>query len=221
MCQPAAAAARPPAWRAQAWPLAASVATVCFLLRHPLLLCSFALHTATQIASLLAWSTLPASERAQRVGSIAVQLAFLLLPWLVPAFYLRWRRPILIVERIQFFMWPLLRQPKGKADSLWSPGRAGRADGCPTPPPCQHTIMCTCPCWDAPWMATIGPHCTICRHPEQPQPRTEIRTAGRAARPAALHLGALMHLGAQPSGPACDSRYMVPNGSCGSSALTC
>jgi len=75
--------------------------------------CRFALHTATQAASLLAWSTLPASERWQRVGSVAVQLAFLSLPWLVPALYLRWRRPILIVERIQFFMWPLLRQPKG------------------------------------------------------------------------------------------------------------
>ncbi|PRW45349.1 hypothetical protein C2E21_5920 [Chlorella sorokiniana] len=78
----------------------------------------FALHTATQIASLLAWSTLPASERTQRVGSVAVQLAFLLLPWLVPAFYLRWRRSILIIERLQFFMWPLLRQPKGIQGSL-------------------------------------------------------------------------------------------------------
>lgn len=141
MRQLAAVAARPPAWRAQAWPLAASVATVCFLLRRPLLLCSFALHTATQIASLLAWSTLPASERAQRVGSIAVQMAFLLLPWLVPAFYLQWRRPILIVERIQFFMWPLLRQPKGEADSLSSPGsRQGGWMPRPAPLPTHHHV---------------------------------------------------------------------------------
>lgn len=59
------------------------------------------------------WHTLSVSERAQRVGSVAVQLAFLLLPCLLPAFYLRWRQAILVVERIQFFQWPLLRQPKG------------------------------------------------------------------------------------------------------------
>lgn len=93
--------------------------------------CRFALHTATQAASLLAWSTLPASERWQRVGSVAVQLAFLSLPWLVPALYLRWRRPILIVERIQFFMWPLLRQPKGGSPGVVCGSNAR------TPRPCN------------------------------------------------------------------------------------
>lgn len=68
---------------------------------------------ATQLVSLLAWRALPPSEIAQRSGSVAVQAAFLALPCLLPALYLRWRRCVLVGQRIQFFLWPLLRQPRG------------------------------------------------------------------------------------------------------------
>lgn len=147
----------------------------------------------------MAWHALPASERAQRVGSVAVQLAFLLLPWLVPAFYLRWRRSILIVERIQFFQWPLLRQPKGApCVAVWVV--SGWVAGCAVAPiPC-----CAAPvasretaeqgCRHVAWACCVPTASRLparCRHPGQFEQHAAAGPAGRPARPHALRLGAL------------------------------
>jgi len=57
----------------------------------------FVLHSMTQVVSLMAWSTLPPSEKAQRVGSIAFAASIWLLPTFAPQFYLRWRKEALIL----------------------------------------------------------------------------------------------------------------------------
>jgi hypothetical protein len=71
------------------------------------------LHGATQVVSLLAWSGLPGSERFQRLLSIAQACAFWLLPTLAPEFYLRRRHAIIVLHRLAFFAFPLLRKPRG------------------------------------------------------------------------------------------------------------
>lgn len=73
----------------------------------------FLLHSATQVMSLLAWSTLPGSERFQRVLSCVVAGGMWLLPSLAPRFYLRWRKESLTVYRLVFFAFPLLRKARG------------------------------------------------------------------------------------------------------------
>ncbi len=55
-----------------------------------------ALHGVTQLASLLAWSSLPGNERFQRVLSIIVCLGLFLMPCCAPAWYDRWRRSVLV-----------------------------------------------------------------------------------------------------------------------------
>ena len=71
------------------------------------------LHGATQVVSLLSWSGLPGSERFQRLLSIAQACAFWLLPTLAPQFYLRRRHAIIVLHRLAFFAYPLLRKPRG------------------------------------------------------------------------------------------------------------
>jgi len=93
------------------------------LLPSRMLACSLLLHSAAQAASLLGWARLPASERFQRLMSIATVLAFYLLPTCCPAFYLRWRTQTLVATRLIFFAFPLLRQARGAACS------AGRVAG--------------------------------------------------------------------------------------------
>lgn len=73
------------------------------------------MHGATQLVSLLAWSSLPGSERFQRLLSVAACAAMLLLSTLCCAWYDRWRKQILVVFRIIFFAFPLLRKPRGEA----------------------------------------------------------------------------------------------------------
>lgn len=53
------------------------------------------LHGVTQLASLLAWSSLPGSERFQRVLSIFVCLGLFLMPFFAPAWYNRRRQAVL------------------------------------------------------------------------------------------------------------------------------
>ena len=71
------------------------------------------MHGATQIASLLAWSSLPFSERFQRLLSIAHRAAAVMVPALAPVFYMRWRPQFVMVYRVTFFAFPLLRRPRG------------------------------------------------------------------------------------------------------------
>lgn len=75
----------------------------------------------TQLASLLSWSALPPSERFQRLLSIAYCAALVAVPLLAPATYLRWRQPFLILYRLGYFLFPLLRKPAG----TWGGGGAG------------------------------------------------------------------------------------------------
>lgn len=88
----------------------------------------FFLHLATQLVSLRTWSSLPASELAQRLASIAYSAALPLLPTLMPLAYLRHRQPIKLAWRIGFFSFPLLRQARGiqrVLEAAPSPGAAG------------------------------------------------------------------------------------------------
>ncbi|PRW33626.1 putative NADH dehydrogenase [ubiquinone] 1 alpha subcomplex subunit mitochondrial [Chlorella sorokiniana] len=80
-----------------------------------LALFSLFFHGSTQIASLLAWHTLPASERWQRVASIVYAFGPLLIPLLFPEWYIRGNRRswVLAIYRVGFFSFPLLRQPRG------------------------------------------------------------------------------------------------------------
>ncbi|KAL4419852.1 hypothetical protein ABPG75_006950 [Micractinium tetrahymenae] len=80
--------------------------------RH-LALCSFTLHTATQFMSLLAWASLPGSERFQRVLSIFFAASMYVLHTVAPVTYLRWRAHSLGLYRIAFFAFPLLRKARG------------------------------------------------------------------------------------------------------------
>lgn len=57
----------------------------------------FLLHGVTQLASLLSWSSLPLSEKSQRVGSIFFAASIWLLPTLAPALYMRYRKEALIL----------------------------------------------------------------------------------------------------------------------------
>ena len=50
----------------------------------------------TQLASLLAWSSLPGNERFQRVLSIIVCLGLFLMPCLAPSWYIRRRQAVLV-----------------------------------------------------------------------------------------------------------------------------
>lgn len=77
--------------------------------------CSFCflMHGVTQVVSLLAWSTLPASERFQRLLSIALCLALAALPTFACSWYSRRRTITLIVVRLAYFSFPLLRKPRG------------------------------------------------------------------------------------------------------------
>ena len=79
-----------------------------------LFLFSLVLHGCTQLISLLQWSALPPSERAQRLGSVAWLAAFPLLAALAPRFYLRHRTAALALQRVVFFLFPLLRRPRGE-----------------------------------------------------------------------------------------------------------
>lgn len=78
-----------------------------------LMLIGLLLHSATQVVSLMAWHTLPFSEKSQRLGSIVFAACSWLLPTLAPAFYLRWRKELIILYRICFFAFPLLRKARG------------------------------------------------------------------------------------------------------------
>lgn len=78
-----------------------------------LTLISFVLHSATQVVSLLSWQTLPLSEKSQRVGSILFAASIWVLPTVAPALYLRWRKEALILYRVGFFAFPLLRKAAG------------------------------------------------------------------------------------------------------------
>jgi hypothetical protein len=71
------------------------------------------MHGATQVVSLLAWSSLPFSERFQRLLSIAHGAAAVMVPALAPVFYMRWRPHLLLTYRVTFFAFPLLRRPRG------------------------------------------------------------------------------------------------------------
>ena len=53
----------------------------------------------------------PLPAQVQRVGSIFFSATPCALTSLLPAFYLRWRKEILISYRIGFFAFPLLRKP--------------------------------------------------------------------------------------------------------------
>lgn len=74
---------------------------------------SLLLHGAAQLASLLSWRALPASETAQRALSVLTVLSFYLLPTAAPRLYLRWRTQALLANRLVFFAFPLLRKPRG------------------------------------------------------------------------------------------------------------
>lgn len=51
----------------------------------------------------------------QRVGSVVFAASMWVLPTAAPTFYLRWRKELLILYRIGFFAFPLLRKPRGES----------------------------------------------------------------------------------------------------------
>lgn len=69
--------------------------------------------------SLLAWSHLPGYERFQRLLSIPHSASIYVLATLAPLFYLRWRPQLLMLHRLTFFMFPLLRRPAGGWVGAW------------------------------------------------------------------------------------------------------
>lgn len=79
---------------------------------HPPLLCPPAM-PPLQVASLLAWASLPGWERFQRVLSILVAASIYVFPTVAPVVYLRWRAWALGLYRVVFFAFPLLRKARG------------------------------------------------------------------------------------------------------------
>lgn len=116
---------------------------------------SLLLHGAAQMTILINWSSLPPSERAQRLGSVAWLAVFPLLAACAPRLYLRHRTAVLSVQRIVFFVFPLLRQPRGewRIPTAWcEQGRTGcracvQPPGCPSrpSPSTLHSINVPCP----------------------------------------------------------------------------
>lgn len=121
-----------------------------------LALFSLLMHGSTQVMSLLAWSSLPGSERFQRLLSIGTAVVPVLLPLRLPVLYLRWRSEVFLVYRVVFFAFPLLRKPAGGclAGAQWRQARARlAAAGCSPsfpcrtschPGPCRHTACAGC-----------------------------------------------------------------------------
>lgn len=101
-------------------------------------------HGATQAASLLAWRGLPPGERFQRVASTLLVGLFWVLPTFAPRFHMRHRKLLIVTSRVQFFLWPLLRQPRGE---WWCARRR----------PCMHACAAACAAACAPRGATLGP----------------------------------------------------------------
>lgn len=78
-----------------------------------LFLFALVIHTGPQLAPLM--GQLPLGERLQRLSSIALMVAYWGLPSVAPAFYLRHRTALMLLQRLIYFAYPLLRQPKGEA----------------------------------------------------------------------------------------------------------
>lgn len=88
-----------------------------------------ALRWYTQLPSPPCALALPqAAERAQRLASILLMVAAYVVPTAAPRAYMRWRAPLVVAQRLAYFAFPLLRQPKGiqrALDKAPSPGVRG------------------------------------------------------------------------------------------------
>jgi hypothetical protein len=165
-----------------------------------LALFGLSMHGATQVVSLLAWSSLPVSERFQRLLSIAHGAAACLVPALAPVFYMRWRPHLLLTYRVTFFAFPLLRRARGAQAVGQGPGRRRCCCCCcrccardskrvsaRLPRPAGITSPShPSPSMASAWHASPPP---LCRHPESDGWRGAARGQGGAERPAQAHLG--------------------------------
>lgn len=66
----------------------------------------------------------------QRVGSILFAASIWVLPTVAPALYLRWRKEALILYRVGFFAFPLLRKAAGALPACAVPRHRGGGDHC-------------------------------------------------------------------------------------------
>ena len=81
----------------------------------------FSLHVLTQITHL----SCPWNERWQRLVSIPVAGLPSLCLFLSPPLYMKWRTPLLLGNKLIFFAFPLLRQPRGIQRVLDAPATPG------------------------------------------------------------------------------------------------
>lgn len=132
------------------------------------------MHGSAQYVSLLAWRTLPLGERLQRVGSVLMVLTFYMVVRLAPAAYLRRRAAFLAAERLLFFAFPLLRQPRGECCGLGCVRREARH------PP--HVLPPVCPPY-------VPPSPCRRRHPASARHGAAAGRERSAAGSAAHHLG--------------------------------
>ena len=109
-CSPALYIAVCHAWPGSTPPATQPLATPCWVPAcRPRRSACLLLHGVTQLASLLAWSSLPGNERFQRVLSIIVCLGLFLMPCVAPSWYIRRRQAVLVAFRwAQVGVWRVL-----------------------------------------------------------------------------------------------------------------